>query len=191
MRDWNVCHSHGDNWKFLPLTAGGTSFLPAPSWKADPLLPLEAEIAGPPTHLPRGEKPHRQPKPGGRVLSAAFPPAPECSSSRGEAVRSGNEAKRVLGCREREWRKASQKAPPWEVPGYLFLMFLSLKLGSFSGPELFSTTWGSGDICGDLPSGEVLVSLEVCTGIGGQFKNTCLHEFLHRVINQNFGAEAQ
>ena len=127
MKDWNVCHSHVDNRKFLPLTAGGTSLLPVPSWKAAPLLSLEAEIPGPPTHLLRGEKPHRQPKPGGRVLSAAFPSAPECNSSRGESVRSGNEAKSVLGCRERAWRKASQKAPPWEVPGYLFLMFLSLK----------------------------------------------------------------
>lgn len=173
------------------LTAGGTSLLPVPSWKAAPLLPLEAEIPGPPTHLLRGEKPHRQPKPGGRVLSAAFPSAPECKGSRGESVRSGNKAKSVLGCRERAWRKASQKAPPWEVPGYLFLMFLSLKLGSFSGPELFATTWGSDDVSGDLPSGEVLVSLEVCARIRGQLKNTCLREFLHRVINQNFGAEAQ
>lgn len=66
-----------------------------------------------------------------------------------------------------------------------------LETGSFSGPELFAATWGSGDVSGDLPSGEVLVSLEVCARIRGQLKTTCLHAFLHRVINQNFGAEAQ
>ena len=162
----NLCQSLVDNWKFLPEEIE----LPAPNCRQDftpscsilgrqhPLFPREACIANTPTHLLRREKPHRQPRPPERVLSAAFlpaPPAPGCTT--GEAVGSGNEVEGVLGCRECGG-KVSRAAPPWEVLGYLFLIFLSLRPGSFLRPELCTATWGSSNISSDLAVGEVIAS---------------------------------